>query len=90
LGYQIVPYDPEGAHQDREPSLRAFHVPLAADTRAVSLRVRDRQGELLTGGSRQIRVVRTNRSGGLLTLLALLPLAVLLGVRLKRRRTYAP
>jgi hypothetical protein len=90
LGYQIVPFDPEGAHKDREPSLRAFQVPIGAETRAVSLRVKDRQGTLLAGGSRQIRVVKTNRSGALLTLLALLPLLALLLVRLGRRRTYAP
>ena len=73
---------------DREPSLRAFHVPLEADTRSVSVRARDRRGTVLEGSSRQIRVVRDNRSGILLTLLALLPLAVLLVVRLKRKRAY--
>jgi len=88
LGYQIVPFDPQGSHMGREPSLRAFHVPLEADTRSVSVRARDRQGTVLEGSSRQIRVVRDNRSGILLTLLALLPLAVLLLVRLKRKRVY--
>jgi hypothetical protein len=90
LGYQIVPYDPEGAHKDREMSLRAFHLPIGADTRTVSLKVKDRAGAVLENSSRQIRVLKENRSGSLLTVFALLPLLVLLLIRLRRRRAYAP
>jgi len=34
LGYRIVPYDPQGAHKDRDPSLQAFFEVSAGEKRA--------------------------------------------------------
>jgi hypothetical protein len=77
LGYKIVPFDPEGAHKDKEPSLRAFQIPISKDTARVSLRVMDKNGTKLVGGERQIRVLRPPKAGIVALILALLPLAAM-------------
>jgi len=87
LGYKIVPYDPEGAHKDREPSLRAFQIPLDKDTSRVSLRILDKNGVPLAGGERQIRVLRPSAAGFAALILALLPLAAMaVALSLRARR----
>ena len=88
LGYRIVPYDPQGAHKDREPSLRAFHVPLTPQDRVIRLRVQDKDGQVLPSGDRQIRVVRPARTGFVSLILALLPLVAMAVVLLRRSRVY--
>jgi hypothetical protein len=88
LGYRIVPYDPEGAHKDRDPSLRAFHVPLTRDDRVVRLRVQDSDGRGLRDGSRQIRVVRPSQAGFVSLILAVIPLIVMAVVLIRRSRVY--
>ncbi len=90
LGYKIVPYDPQGAHKDREPSLRAFKVAInPADTRALRLRVQDKEGVYLPTGTRQIRIVGASRAGIVVFILALLPLAVMAVVLGLRSRRYS-
>ena len=86
LGYRIVPYDPQGAHKDRDPSLQAFHVPIARGQPVLRLATLDKNGAVLPGGGRQIRVVGPARAGFVALVLALLPLAVLLGVMITRSR----
>jgi hypothetical protein len=86
LGYKIVPFDPEGAHKDKEPSLRAFQIPLGKDTTRVSLKVMDKNGMPLAGGERQIRVLRPPKAGFVALILALLPLAVMAVVLARRAR----
>ncbi|MBN1837691.1 MAG: hypothetical protein JW820_17675, partial [Spirochaetales bacterium] len=88
LGYRIVPYDPEGAHEGRDPSLLAFHVPLGPEDRVVHLSVQDKDGKLLEDGSRQIRVIRPSRSGIVALILAALPLVAMAVVLLRRSRVY--
>ena len=87
LGYRIVPYDPNGAHLGREPSLRAFHLPVSARQPVLHLRVLDRAGEALTSSGRQVRIVAPPANGWLTLLLAaapLLTLAVALALRSRR------
>ena len=86
LGYTIVPFDPEGAHQGNEPSLQAFHVPVDRSQKVVRLQVFDKEGKALAGGDRQIRVVSPSRLSILLLALALLPLAVMAVVLAARAR----
>lgn len=86
LGYKIVPFDPEGAHQDRDPSLRAFHIPIRRQNGVIRLQVRDKTGVPLPGGGRQIRVVVQSRLRGLMFLLAVAPFAVLAAVAARRSR----
>jgi len=89
LGYRIVPFDPEGEHAGREPSLRAFHIPLSAAPQTLRLRVLDESGEFIAGGNREIRVVDTSRLSLVPLFVALLPLLAIGAVLLRRSRTYA-
>jgi hypothetical protein len=89
LGYQIVPFDPEGKHKDREPSLQAFHVPLSKDQRIIRLRVQDNAGNYLPSGQRQIRVITPSRIGIVSLILAVCPLIVMFVVMARRSRRYS-
>ncbi len=88
LGYKIVPFDPEGRHKDREPSLYAYHIPMNKESSVIKLRLQDKGGERLVGGERQIRVV--SGSGALLLslILALVPIVVMIVVLVMRSRRY--
>jgi len=88
LGYQIVPFDPEGKHKDREPSLQAFHVPISKDQRVIRLRVQDKEGQYLPSSQRQIRIVTPSRIGIVSLILGVLPLAVMIIVMARRSRRY--
>ena len=89
LGYRIVPFDPEGAHKGKEPSLRAFHVPIRRENGVIRLQVRDRGGAVLRGGGREIRVLVRSPLAGLLLLAAFSPLAVMAVVLARRARRTA-
>ena len=89
LGYQIVPFDPEGKHKDREPSLQAFHVPLSKDQRIIRLRVQDNEGNYLPSGQRQIRVITPSRIGFISLILAAFPLIVMFVVMARRSRKFS-
>ena len=84
LGYQIVRFDPEGEHAGREPSLRAFHIPLAADQRVVQLRAHDRDGRVLPTSERQVRIVSSSPVGLIPLILAAVPLVVMIVVMVRR------
>ena len=88
LGYQIVPFDPEGKHKDREPSLQAFHVPISKDQRVIRLRVQDKEGRYLPSGERQIRVITPSRVGIVSLILAACPLIAMIIVMARRSRRY--
>ena len=91
-GYRIVPFDPAGDHANRQPSLRAVHVPLAPSDRVVQVQVRDARNAALPTGARQIRVVDPARTGPISLALPALPLllmAVVLGRRARRYRQAA-
>jgi hypothetical protein len=89
LGYRIVPFDPEGKHKDREPSLQAFHVPLSKDQRIVRIRVQDSEGNYLPSGQRQIRIITPSRFGFVSLILAFCPLIVMIVVMVRRSRRYS-
>jgi hypothetical protein len=88
LGYQIVPFDPEGKHKDREPSLQAFHVPISEDQRVIHLRVQDKEGRYLPSSERQVRIIRPSRIGIISLILAACPLIVMIVVMTRRSRRY--
>ena len=85
-GYRIVPFDPDGAHLDREPSLTAFHIDLDRDRTRIRIALIDSQGAIIGGSMRRIRLLDGSASPGELVLLALLPLAIGLAVALARRK----
>ena len=85
-GYRIVPFDPEGAHGDREPSLDAFHIDLDRHGARIRVALVDDHGDIIAGSMRRIRVPDRSTSTGLLLLAALLPLAVGFAVAVARWR----
>ncbi len=88
LGYQIVEYDPVGPHKYKQPSLIAFHIPLDSDTTALNITVLDKDGLVLQGSRRQVRVIDSPGPGVVLIILALAPLLVIGIIRINRNRKY--
>ncbi|MBA7590889.1 hypothetical protein ES708_33031 [subsurface metagenome] len=89
LGYKIVPFDPEGAHKDRDPSLIAFKVPVNRERSLIQFKLLDKSGLNLAGSSRQVRVIIKSRWQPVLLLLCLLPLLAMAAVRIIRSRKYS-
>ena len=89
LGYTILPYDPAGAHKDKEPNLIAFRVAVDRKLPAVRLHALDDKGARLAGSERQIRIVGKIPTAWLLLLLALAPLLAMAIVLSVRARAYA-
>ncbi len=85
-GYRIVPFDPEGTHVDREPSLAAFHIDLERYGARIRVALIDSHGAIIDGSMRRIRLLNRSSPAGALILLALLPLAVGIGVTFARRK----
>ena len=86
LAYRIVPFDPDGAHRDREPSLKAFHVDLERYGRGFRVALVDSRGDVIDATLRRIRLLDGSPPSRALLLLALLPLAVGVGVTVARWR----
>lgn len=89
LGYKIVPFDPEGAHKDRDPSLIAFKVPVNRERSLIRFKLLDKSGLNLAGSSRQVRVIIKSRWQAMLLLLCMLPLLAMAVVRIIRSRKYS-
>ncbi|HUV07244.1 MAG TPA: hypothetical protein VMX75_05910, partial [Spirochaetia bacterium] len=89
LGYKIVPFDPEGKHKDREPSLMAFHIPVSSDARTIELKLQDKDGKALPSGERQIRVISKSGLWYLSLILAFIPIGVMVVVLILRARRYS-
>ena len=89
-GYRIVPFDPEGAHRDREPSLAAFHVDLDRHGARFRVALVDSRGDIIAGSVRSVRVPDRSTSAGVLLLAAFLPLAAGIGVTLARWKFTSP
>ena len=89
LGYKIVPFDPEGAHKDRDPSLIAFKIPITRETSLIKFELLDNSGLNMAGSSRQVRVIIKSRWQPILLVLCLLPLLVMTVVRMIRSRKYS-
>lgn len=87
LGYRIIPYDPQGAHKGREPSLIAFHIPIGG-SRAIRVVTLDAGGVVLAGSDRQIRIVGPPRAEAALLLFACVPLLVMVAILVRRARMY--
>ena len=86
LAYRIVPFDPEGAHRDREPSLRAFHLDLERYGRGFRVALVDSRGDMIDVTMRRVRLLDGSPPSRVLVLLALLPFAVGVGVTVARWR----
>ena len=89
-GYRIVPFDPDGAHGDREASLAAFHVDLDRHGARFRVALVDSRGDIIAGSVRSVRVPDRSTSAGVLLLAAFLPLAAGIGVTLARWKFTSP
>ena len=90
LAYRIVPFDPEGAHGGREPSLAAFHVDLERYGRRFRVALVDSRGAVIDATMRRVRLLDGSPRTGVPLLLALLPLAVGAAVTAARWKTTSP
>jgi hypothetical protein len=86
LGYAIVPLDTQRAN-NAEPTLVAFHIPLAKGGRSLQIRALDANGVALQGSDRRIRVVGPLERPALYIAFALLPLLVMAIVLWLRARS---
>ena len=84
LAYRIVPFDPDGAHRDREPSLEAFYVDLERNGRGSRVALVDSRGDMIDDTMRRVRLLDGSQPSRVLVLLVLLPLAVGVGVTVAR------
>lgn len=89
LGYTIAPFDPEGEHTGKTPSISALYIPLepTMDELEFSLIGVDDTAALNTSG-RVIRIISGIHNEMITVLLILLPLVALIVVLVVRRRTY--
>lgn len=88
LGYTIVPTNAGNAHNDKEPDLIAFRVPVDRNVRTIRFHALGSNSKQLAGSERQIRVVRRIPSAALL-LASIAPLLLMGVLRIFRARTYA-
>ena len=89
-GYRIVPFDPEGTHDDRKPSLQAFHLDLDRYGARIRVALVDSRGDIIAGSVRSVRVPDRSTSAGVLLLAAFLPLAAGIGVGFARWKFTSP
>jgi hypothetical protein len=89
LGYNIIPYDPEGKHKDRDPSLIAYHLSLDnSNANKIHLKVLDEEGQPYKGSSREIRILNEDKPNITLIVLSIIPLVAMIVVLLRRRSAY--
>lgn len=89
LGYSIVPYDAQGVHAGKDPSIVALHIPLSTDDKEISLSLAGVEDSIKGSSKRIIRVI-TGIKGELITvLLIFIPLIVTFIVRTVRKRRLA-
>jgi hypothetical protein len=89
LGYKIVPYDPEGAHVNKEPSLVAFRIFLDPEATALNIHTLDNEGNILDGSRRQVRIIKAEGPKAVLIIIVFLPLIFMGIVRMRRNRQYS-
>ncbi len=88
LGYKIVPFDPK-KYEGRQPSLRAFKVPISRNLRSLKFRLQDKNGKYLSGSDREIRIIVKSNLQIILLILALFPIGLMFIVLAIRGRKYS-
>lgn len=90
-GYRIVPFEAEGAHVNRAPSLVAFHIDLDRYSDHIRVALADSRGNIIDDTTRHIRLLDRSTTAGVLVLFVFLPLVVGIGVGFARLKiTTAP
>lgn len=80
LGYKIVLHDPEGAHKNKPPSLKGYHIPIDRTNKYLKVRLQDEAGEYNKLSTRQINIKPENNYDLILMILSALPLLIMLFV----------
>jgi hypothetical protein len=83
LGYTIEPFD--GTQAD-EPSLQAYHLRVRQEDQRIQIRVKDENGEYLSGGWREIRIISDKTDKPALLVAALVPIVAYIAALFLRRR----
>ncbi|MGI6432773.1 MAG: hypothetical protein ACOXZ4_02765 [Sphaerochaetaceae bacterium] len=86
MGYSIVPYDPQGEHQGKTPSLVALHIPLKVQDKEYMIRLVDEPEAQVSSSFRRIRIIGGLKAEALIILLILIPLGVLGTVKVIRKK----
>ncbi len=89
LGYKIVPFDPKKQGEGRQPSLRAFYIPIQRDMKYLKVSLQDKNGNYLKGSDRQVRIIIRSQNSLFILLLSLLPLALMFLVIAIRSKKYS-
>jgi hypothetical protein len=82
LGYEILPFEPGMGSQ---PTFSGFQIVAGPDAAVFSLAALDESGEVIPGGTREVRILLTRRTW-LVYVVSALPLLVGVAVVLQRRR----
>ena len=88
LGYRIVPYDKEGIHKGKDPSLIAFRLPLERKMKSISVRLQSSDGLDFPDSNRQIRVISKFQKHQILLFFCFVPVLVMLIIRKVRTGRY--
>jgi hypothetical protein len=88
IGYSIVPYDPEGAHEGLEPSLRAFRIPYKKNVKSIKIKLENKDGGYFEGSEREIRIIDKSKKNTISIFLIFLPLISMVYVLIKRSKKY--
>ena len=88
LGYLVVPYDPVGKHKGLDPSLQAYRLPIRDGVSRIRLQILDRDGNGITGGNREVRIISSTRWIYALLILSCIPMVAFIMVRVARSRAY--
>ncbi|NOY10316.1 MAG: hypothetical protein GXP33_15890 [Spirochaetes bacterium] len=89
LGYKIVPFNPKKQEEGRQPSLRAFYIPIQRNMKYLKIKLQDKNGNYLKGSDRQVRIIIRSQNSLFILLLSLLPLALMFLVIAIRSKKYS-
>jgi hypothetical protein len=88
LGYKIEPYDPEGAHKNKNYSFKGFHIPVTRNERLIVIKLQDQKSAYYPLSERVIRIVIKSNWWMVLVFFILVPLIVMTIVLVARSRVY--
>ena len=89
LGYTITPYDPNGIHVGKNPSISALHIPLNPTMKELEFSLlADSSKETSRSSTRVIRIITGVHHEAISILLLFLPIVALFVVLLVRKKSF--
>lgn len=87
LGYTIVPYDPDGKHKGKNPSMEALYIPLDPVLKELRISITDLNDPLETASSvRIIKIINSIQHESIAVFIMVLPLLIGLIIFLVRKK----